>query len=97
MKKMIAFALAMLLAMAFVSAFADFQLGSKGDAVAELQQRLIELGYLDGEADGIFGEKTETALIAFQTVNSLEPTGIAYLEDINLLYSDDVVPAPVEE
>ncbi len=38
-----------------------------GDDVRQLQQRLIELGFSPGEADGIFGPMTEAAVVAFQT------------------------------
>lgn len=34
-----------------------------GDAVAELQRRLVLLGYLDGAADGDYGRKTYTAVL----------------------------------
>ena len=40
--------------------------GSQGREVAWLQTRLIWLGLLDGQADGVFGSKTETAVIAAQ-------------------------------
>ena len=38
--------------------------GSRGDNVQALQERLIELGYLDDDADGIFGPNTEAAVRA---------------------------------
>jgi N-acetylmuramoyl-L-alanine amidase len=37
-----------------------------GDDVAELQQRLIEMGFDPGRCDGIFGRRTEAALREFQ-------------------------------
>jgi N-acetylmuramoyl-L-alanine amidase len=37
-----------------------------GDDVAGLQQRLIEMGFDCGRADGVFGPRTETALRDFQ-------------------------------
>lgn len=36
------------------------------DAVAQIQQRLIELGYMTGEADGIFDKRTEIAAKLFE-------------------------------
>ena len=51
--------------------------GSRGDAVKALQQKLIALGYLSGSADGIFGESTLKAVIAFQTAQSLTADGAA--------------------
>ncbi len=38
----------------------------RGDDVITLQERLLELGYDAGRADGIFGSQTETALRSFQ-------------------------------
>jgi N-acetylmuramoyl-L-alanine amidase len=37
-----------------------------GDDVSSLQQRLLEMGFDPGRADGIFGRETETALREFQ-------------------------------
>ncbi len=74
-----------------VPALADMQKGSKGDDVKELQQRLIDLGYLTGTADGDFGGKTETALKAFQAANGLEETGIATDADTAALYADTAI------
>ncbi len=50
--------------------------GSTGNAVKEMQERLIALGYLSGKADGIFGAKTFAALVAFQKANRLTADGI---------------------
>ena len=44
--------------------------------VRKLQERLIELGYLDGEPDGLFGSRTLKALKAFQRDKELEETGV---------------------
>ena len=51
--------------------------GMKGDAVKDVQQRLIELGYLNGGADGNYGGKTAAAVKAFQQASGMEPTGEA--------------------
>ena len=45
--------------------------------MAELQARLIELGYLSGTADGNFGQMTEDAIKAAQAAFGLEQTGVA--------------------
>jgi len=42
------------------------KLGSTGDAVKRLQQRLTALGYRPGSADGTFGAATASAVLAFQ-------------------------------
>lgn len=67
------------------------QKGSKGDAVVKLQNRLNELGYSVGKADGDFGNKTKTAIEQFQADNGLDVTGIADEKTLELLYSDDAV------
>jgi murein L,D-transpeptidase YcbB/YkuD len=46
-----------------------------GADVVILQQKLKELGYLEGRADGLFGPSTEAAVRAYQITQGLEPTG----------------------
>ena len=53
------------------------KVGSKGAEVKSLQQKLIELGYLRGTADGIYGKLTAAAVKAFQTASKLTADGIA--------------------
>ena len=48
-----------------------------GDAPCKIQTRLKELGYDPGSVDGIFGEKTRKAVVAFQRDNGLSQDGIA--------------------
>ncbi|MDX6742915.1 L,D-transpeptidase family protein [Actinocorallia sp. A-T 12471] len=50
----------------------NLALGSKGAAVKKLQQRLLQLKYDPGKADGKFGGTTRAAVWAFQKVNGLE-------------------------
>ena len=50
--------------------------GSRGEDVLHLQTRLQALGYDPGKSDGIFGEKTEAAVIRFQQDKGLKPDGI---------------------
>ena len=47
-----------------------------GDDVKSLQTYLSTNGYDVGTPDGIFGTKTQSAVIAFQTANKLTPDGI---------------------
>jgi len=56
-------------------------------AVYSLQLKLIELGYLDGKADGHFGGGTEKAVKLFQEEHGLEVTGIADPATQEKLYS----------
>ena len=51
--------------------------GMRGDEVRVLQQALIDLGYLKGTADGIFGNNTENAVRKFQRQNKLTSDGLA--------------------
>ena len=51
--------------------------GMTGNDVYALQERLIELNYLSGVADGVFGTETQSALVAFQNRNGLTADGQA--------------------
>jgi uncharacterized protein YcbK (DUF882 family) len=51
--------------------------GSTGETVKELQGLLNALGFACGEADGIFGKKTLSAVKAFQKAKGLTADGIA--------------------
>lgn len=50
--------------------------GSKGEIVKSLQESLAKLGYKVGKIDGIFGEKTEQAVVNFQEDHGLYADGI---------------------
>lgn len=50
--------------------------GSKGDQVRQIQQKLIQYGYLKGTADGVFGAKTYDAVVWFQRKNGLAADGV---------------------
>lgn len=63
------------------SGYQLLQNGSRGDHVTALQEALIELGYLKGKADGIYGSGTATAVSNLQKKNSYPVTGTA---DANL-------------
>lgn len=69
------------------------KLGSQGPAVRSLQQRLRDLGYLKGSADGDFGSATDAALKQFQTRNKLTSDGIAGPATLNRLNSSSALPA----
>lgn len=62
--------------------------------VARLQNRLIEMGYMDGGYDGIYGKSTANAVRFFQKVNGLPVTGVADYDTLVKLYSDDAVVNP---
>ena len=69
------------------------ELGAQGASVRALQTRLIQLKYLSGSADGSFGEKTRTAVIAFQQNNGLTADGKAGAATLAKLFSEDAVNA----
>lgn len=72
------------------------EIGSRGDAVVELQRYLIALGHLDGAADGIYGKGTAGGVRSFQNAEGLEETGIADSETQELLFSKEI-PLSTEE
>ncbi|MHB8879275.1 MAG: peptidoglycan-binding domain-containing protein [Myxococcaceae bacterium] len=51
--------------------------GSRGPAVARLQEALTRAGFNAGTADGAFGRGTASALKAFQAANGLTADGVA--------------------
>jgi len=69
--------------------------GDSGDNVITLQNRLIELGYLTGTADGQFGAKTKIALVAFQKANNLVRDGVAGTATQSVLFSDSAIKCTV--
>lgn len=52
------------------------RVGSRGEEVAQIQTKLTEQGYNPGKIDGIFGEQTRKAVVAFQKANGLDADGI---------------------
>jgi peptidoglycan hydrolase-like protein with peptidoglycan-binding domain len=53
------------------------ELGEGGPAVLALQQRLVDLGYWLGSADGNYGQLTRQAVMAFQKAEGLGRDGVA--------------------
>lgn len=75
--------------------YAVLEKGARGEDVKALQERLNELHYDLGAADGAFGAKTESAVKSFQKINDLEITGIADPNTQTLLFSDNAIEGPV--
>lgn len=71
-------------------------LGSSGEEVKKIQQRLADLGYYNGAVDGEFGSLTEQAFMDFQRAAGLTPDGIAG-SDREILYSDDAPTPPKQQ
>ena len=68
--------------------------GAKGEDVKKCQQRLKDLGYLNGKVDGQFGGGTKRAVIAFQRRNGLTTDGVAGQDTLAKLYAEDAIAAP---
>ena len=61
--------------------------GSSGAMVRQLQDQLIQLGYLTGKADGDFGSQTEQAVKDFQLLNHLPQDGVAGPKTLEEIYN----------
>ena len=67
----------------FIIPIADkLDIGMESEKVEQLQQRLKNWGYFEGQVDGIYNKKTMTAVLDFQKTHSLEETGIAEEETL---------------
>ena len=69
-----------------LSGMADLGRGSKGAEVKTMQKMLIELGFLNGGADGFFGKKTQDAVKALQEYWGVNTTGALDDDDLYALY-----------
>lgn len=76
--------------------YETLQQGDQNEEVLDMQKRLDELGYLDVEYDGHYGEYTAGCVREFQRVNGLEETGIADAATQRKLYSKSAKPKPEE-
>lgn len=85
-KKIISLLLILLLLLPAASAMAELKRGSRGQEVKTLQEMLIELGFLNDKADGIFGKKTEAAVKALQKYWGVNTTGRLDDDDLMALY-----------
>ncbi len=65
------------------------KMGTSGDAVRMLQQRLQELGYYSGEVDGQYGGGTRDAVRQFQRNSGLSADGEAGSATQAALYASD--------
>lgn len=63
------------------------QLGDTGQSVSDLQLRLKELGFYQGEVSGVYGPETEAAVIGFQNSQGLTADGIVGPQVNSTLYS----------
>ena len=87
----------LLLSMLLFTAQAEvLEKGSKGDEVKAVQERLLELGYLTGKADGNFGKQSASAVEEFQVASGLPKTGVVDQTTKNVLFSPSAPYKPYE-
>ena len=67
--------------------------GNRGDSVRRLQQALIDMGYLNGKADGAYGPATESAVYDFQWKNGISASGVATMFTQAKLFGNDAMKA----
>ena len=61
------------------------KVGSTGDEVKQIQTRLKNWGYYNGEIDGIYGTQTKNAVLYFQRQNGLTADGVAGPETLSAI------------
>ena len=71
------------------TSYETLAMGTKSQAVRDLQQRLTDLGYLNDKVDGSFGKNTATAVRSFCKQHNLEIQNEATPEMQRLLYSSN--------
>jgi peptidoglycan hydrolase-like protein with peptidoglycan-binding domain len=76
--------------------FRSLALRAEGPDVAQLQSMLATLGFFDGEADGVFGATTGTAVRAWQTSLGVEPDGVVQAGDVVFARELPLVVVPSE-
>lgn len=59
---------------------ASYKRGSTGSVVSEIQQKLKDWGYYSADVDGVYGSRTEAAVLLFQQKNGLAADGKAGAE-----------------
>jgi N-acetylmuramoyl-L-alanine amidase len=68
--------------------------GNTGNDVYQVQQRLIWWGYMQGNADGVYGAQTFAAVQLFQSRNGLNVTGSVDADTFRALGFTPIVAAP---
>ena len=69
--------------------YVDLSPGDNGEAVMNLQRRLVELGYANGNPNGKYGNATISAVQLYQALNGLEVDGLASAWMQSMLYADN--------
>lgn len=71
--------------------------GLHSSLVTAMQKRLIELGYMSGDATPYYGDTTKAAVLAFRQANGMAPTGVMDEKALAVLYSDSALKAQPAE
>lgn len=66
-------------------AYAISQYGSNGEEVKQIQSKLRDWGYYNGNIDGVYGSQTYEAVKKFQSSNGLTADGIAGSQTLSAL------------
>lgn len=69
--------------------YEDLSPGDSGEAVMNLQRRLVELGYANGNPNGKYGNATISAVQLYQALNGLEVDGLASAWMQTMLYAEN--------
>lgn len=80
--------------------YETLRIGDSGEAVTRLQQALIDLGYLNDTADGVFGKKTGEAVRLFNIQHNsgeFESDAVAWNTMQQLLFSDQAKPLHISK
>lgn len=81
-----------------LSQYSTLKLGDDNASVEKLQQRLMELGYLDqDEPSTLFNESIQNAVILFQRACSIEQTGVADEQMQTTLFSENAQAYQIKE
>lgn len=77
--------------------YTSYKKGDTDEEIKNIQEKLIEQGFLDDTADGMFGSRTEAAIKAYQNSVGLGESGIADEETQKKLFPEESPPADVQE
>lgn len=72
----------------------DYAMDDYDPQIKEIQQRMVELGYLTGGADGWLGAKTKAGILRFQLVNEMDQTGLCDQLFQEALFAEDAKASP---
>jgi hypothetical protein len=74
-----------------------YKIGSKGDEVRKIQERLKAFGYYSRSIDGAFGRETEAGVKAFQSAKKITVDGIVGPETWKALFEEIHEPSILRE